>query len=175
MTTSDVISIAKISQYLWNESISKIGFFNNNIDPYKARQLYMERKALEYGQNNSLNVEGFTNYVYALCGQNVQVANNILQAGGVGGNVIVGGGGYGVREYSKFATPAATTIIFADAINATLLYASRGGIDVGTILSSGTPTGNQVVWDKTTGTLTVAADVPFSNYGEDEFVRILVK
>jgi hypothetical protein len=112
MTTSDVISIAKISQYLWNESISKIGFFNNNIDPYKARQLYMERKALEYGQNNSLNVEGFTNYVYALCGQNVQVANNILQAGGVGGNVIVGGGGYGVREYSKFATPSATTIIY---------------------------------------------------------------
>jgi hypothetical protein len=52
------------------------------------------------------------------------------------------------------------------------LYASRGGIDVGTILSSGTPTGNQVVWDKTTGTLTVAADVPFV---ADEFVRILVK
>ena len=84
----------------------------------------------------------------------------------------IGGGGFGVREYSKFATIGATTIIFTDAINATLLYASRGGIDVGAILTSGTPTGNQVVWDNTTGTLTVAADVPFL---DDEFVRILVK
>jgi hypothetical protein len=93
----------------------------------------------------------------------------------VGGNVIAGGGGYGVREYSKFASVGATTITFTDAVNATLLDASRGGIDVGAIIPSGTPTGNQVAWDSATGTLTVAADVPFSNYGEQEFVRILVK
>lgn len=172
MDSQTVISIAKISEYLWNDTISKGNFFGGNIDPHKARQLYMERKALEYGQNNSLNVLGVANYVYALCGQNVQLANNILQAGGVGGNVIVGGGGYGVREYSKFATNGSTTIIFADAINATLLYASRGGIDVGTILTYGTPTDNQVSWDSSSGTLTVAADVPFVT---DEFVRILVK
>jgi hypothetical protein len=174
MTTADVIAIAKVSQYLWNDKIAKGGFFNNNIDPYKARQLYMERKALQYALDNNLTLEGLRNYVYALCGQNLQVANNIYQAGGVGGNVIIGGGGYGVREYSRFAAVGATSVVFPDAINATLLYASRGGIDVGAI-TSGLPTGNQVVWDSTTGTLTVAADVPFSNYGEDEFVRILVK
>lgn len=172
MDAQNVISIAKISQYLWNETISKGSFFGGNIDPYKARQLYMERKALEYAAANISMIDGLVNYVYALCGQNVQVASNILQAGGIGGNVIIGGGGYGVREYSKFASVGATTIIFSDAINATLLYASRGGIDVGAILTSGTPTGNQVVWDSTTGTLTVAADVPFV---ADEFVRILVK
>jgi hypothetical protein len=172
MDAATVISIAKISQYLWNETISKGSFFSNVIDPHKARQLYMERKALEYAASISLPVDGLVNYVYALCGQNVQVASNILQAGGIGGNVIIGGGGFGVREYSKFATIGATTVIFTDAINATLLYASRGGIDVGAILTSGTPTGNQVVWDNTTGTLTVAADVPFV---DQEFVRILVK
>lgn len=170
MTTQDIIAIAKVSQYLWNDQIAKGGFFNNVIDPYKARQLYMERKALEYALANNLDVEGLNNYVYALCGQNVQVANNIYQAGGTGGSVVIGGGGYGVREYSKFATPTATSIVFSDAINSTLLYASRGGFDVGAILTSGVPTGNQVVWDNTTGTLTVA--VPFVT---DEFVRIIVK
>jgi len=168
MDAATVIQIAKISQFLWNETISKGSFFGGNIDPYKARQLYMERKALEYASANATN--GMINYVYAMCGQNVQVANNILQVGGVGGNVIPGGGNYGVREFSKFATAATYSIQFTDAVNSTLLYASRGGIDVGAILTSGTPTGNQVVWDSTTGTLTVAVA-----FVTDEFVRILVK
>jgi hypothetical protein len=53
-----------------------------------------------------------------------------------------------------------------------LLYASRGGIDVWAILTSGTPTGNQVLWNSSSGTLTVSSDVPFYL---NEFVRILVK
>ena len=47
-----------------------------------------------------------------------------------------------------------------------------GGIDVGTILTSGVPSGNQVAWNSSTGTLTVASTVPFY---VNEFVRILVK
>jgi hypothetical protein len=122
--------------------------------------------------NNALPIDGLTNYVYALCGQNLQTANYILQAGGVGGNVVIAGGGYGIREYSKAATPGATTITFPDAINSTMIYASRGGSDVGAFIPSGAPSGNEVLWDSTTGTLTVAADVPFV---DDEFVRIIVK
>jgi hypothetical protein len=52
MDAATVISIAKISQFLWNETISKGIFFGGNIDPYKARQLYMERKALDYANAN---------------------------------------------------------------------------------------------------------------------------
>jgi hypothetical protein len=167
MLAADVIAIAKVSQYLWNETISKGSFFNNVIDPNKARQLYMERKALEYAYNASLPTDGLGVYVYALCGQNVQTAQT------TGGIVIMGGGNYGVLEYSKFATPGTTSVIFNVGIaNPKLLYASRGGIDVGAILTTGVPVGNQVVWDSTTATLTVAADVPFAT---DEFVRILVK
>jgi hypothetical protein len=170
MVASDVIAIAKVSQYLWNDQIAERGFFNNIIDPYKARQLYMERKALQYAVDNNLTSDGLTNYVYALCGQNVQAAQN------TGGIVIMGGGNYGVLEYSNFATPGATSISFnVGVVNPKLLYASRGGIDVGAILTTGTPVGNQVLWDSATATLTVAADVPFSMYGENEFVRILVK
>ena len=41
-TPSQVLSIAKISEYLWNDAIPKEkGFFNGTIDPRKAVQLYM--------------------------------------------------------------------------------------------------------------------------------------
>ena len=43
--------------------------------------------------------------------------------------------------------------------------------NVGEIIFSGTPTGNQVKWDTNTGILTVASTVPFTT---GEYVRILV-
>ena len=56
-------------------------------------------------------------------------------------------------------------------LNKSLLYASRGGIDVGEIITSGTPVLNQVKWDSATATLTVASAVPFVT---GEYVKILV-
>ena len=181
-TPSEVISIAKISQYLWNDTIPKEnGFMGGTIDPRKAIQLYMEWKALQYGNDQNIEngtgttpiaLQGVANYVFALCGAKVGVAQDILNNGSSGGSVVPGGGGQGVREYSKFAVEGTASITFSEAVNTTLLYASRGGLDVGTILTSGVPTGNQVVWNSSTGTLTVASDVPFYL---NEFVRILVK
>ena len=169
-----VVSLAEISQYLWCDSIPKQNvFFNGSIDPRKAQQLYLERKALQYGISQNLSgLEGVSLYVYALCGAKLSVAQEILATGSSGGNVIPGGGGQGVREYSTFATAGTTYVTFPDAINATLLYCSRGSLDVGTIITSGIPAGNQIKWSADTGTVTVAADVPFY---ENEFVRILVK
>ena len=181
-TPSEVINIAKVSEYLWNDAIPKERvFFNGTIDPRKAAQLYMEWKALNFGfsQNiidgtgqNPAALQGVANYVYALCGSKLATAINIIQGGSGGGTVVPGGGGVGVREYSGFATAGTIAIAFEQAINATLLYASRGGIDVGTIITSGTPALNQVKWDSTTGTLTVTSNVPFY---AGEFIRILVK
>jgi hypothetical protein len=181
-TPAEVISLAKISEYLWNDTITnESAFFGGSIDPRKATQLYMEWKALEYGNSQNITngtgnspqtLLGVSNYVYALCGAKLALANQILVAGGGGGAVIPGGGGQGVREYSKFAVEGTASISFPEAINATLLYASRGGIDVGAILTSGVPTGSQVAWDSSTGTLTVSSDVAFYL---NEFVRILVK
>lgn len=181
-TPAEVINIAKVSEYLWNDAISKENaLFGGTIDPRKAIQLYMEWKALSYGNSqdiingtgtNPASLQGVANYVYALCGSKIAIANNIIQAGSSGGAVIPGGGGIGVREYSAFASAGSITISFIEALNSTLLYASRGGIDVGTIVTSGTPSLNQVKWDSPTGTLTVASNVPFY---EGEFIRILVK
>jgi hypothetical protein len=181
-TPSEVISLAKISEYLWNSSIPKERvFFNGTIDPRKPVQLYMEWKALQYGNDQNLvngtgsnpqTLQGVANYVYALCGAKIGIAQEILNNGSSGGSVVPGGGGQGVREYSKFAVEGTASITFSEAVNTTLLYASRGGIDVGTILTSGVPTANQVSWNSSTGTLTVSSDVAFYL---NEFVRILVK
>lgn len=173
MTPQEVVSIAEISQYLWNDSIPKQNaFFNGSIDPRKAQQLYLERKALQYGINQSLSgIPGTSNYVYALCGSKLQVAIEILGTGTGGGGVIPGGGGnFSVYEYSNNANAGSFTIYFPEAIGKRCVNAFRQGNNIGAILTSGTPTGNQVVWDKTTGALTVAVAF-YSN----EFVRVVVQ
>ena len=173
MTPQEVVSIAEISQYLWNDSIPKQNvFFNGSIDPRKAQQLYMERKALQYGIDQQLSgIPGTSNYVYALCGSKLQLAIEILGTGTGGGGVIPGGGGnFSVYEYSSNATLGSFTIYFPEAIGKRCINAFRQGNNIGTILTAGTPTGNQVVWDKTTGSLTVAVAF-YSN----EFVRVVVQ
>ena len=173
MTPQEVVSIAEISQYLWNDSIPKQNvFFNGSIDPRKAQQLYMERKALQYGIEQSLTgLPGTSNYVYALCGAKLQLAIEILGNGDGGGGVIIGGGGnFSVYEYSGNAIVDTFTIYFPEAIGKRCINAFRQGNNIGAILTSGTPTGNQVVWDKTSGALTVAVA-----FYDNEFVRVVVQ
>ena len=170
-----VVSIAEISQYLWNDSIPKQNvFFNGSIDPRKAQQLYMERKALQYGIEQSLSgLPGVSNYVYALCGSKVQLAIEILGTGTGGGGVIPGGGGnFSVYEYTNNATLGSVTITFPLAIGKRCINAFRQGNNIGAILTAGTPTGNQVVWDSASGSLTVASSVSFY---DNEFVRVVVQ
>jgi hypothetical protein len=71
----------------------------------------------------------------------------------------------------QYAGTGNTSITFSQAINKSLLSATRGAQGIGEIIFVGTPTGNDIRWDSTTGTLTVASTVPFST---GEFVRILV-
>jgi hypothetical protein len=171
---AEVVSVAKIAEYLWNDSIPKEkGFFNGTIDPRKPVQLYMERIALQYGISQDLNgIPGVTNYVYALCGAKLLLSKEILANGSSGGTVIPGGGGFGVREFGSFASANQYSISFPLATNTTLLYASRSANTVTTILTSGTPVDQQVVWDSVTGTLSFDSALPFY---DNEYIRILVK
>ena len=173
MTPAQVVSIAEISQYLWNDSIPKQNvFFNGSIDPRKAQQLYMERKALQYGIDEGLSgIPGTANYVYALCGAKLQLAIEILGTGTGGGGVIPGGGGnFSVYEYSVNAVQGTFTVYFPEAIGKRCVNAFRQGNNIGTILTSGTPTGNQVVWNKVVGSLTVAVA-----FYDQEFTRVVVQ
>ena len=168
-----VVSLAEISQYLWNDAIPKENqFFNGTIDPRKAQQLYIERCALQYGIEQGLSgLPGVSNYVYALCGAKLQIANQILGNGNNGGGVIPGGGGsFSVFEYSTNAVLGSYTVYFPEAIGKRCVNAFRQGNNIGTILTSGTPTGNQVVWNKEAASLTVAVA-----FYDEEFTRVVVQ
>jgi hypothetical protein len=174
--TTDVISLGKISQYLWGNAIStQSQLFGGSIDVGRSKKLYMERKALDYGNAQSLsNLPSATTYVYSMCGGMVNLASLILGNGNGGSSVISGStsGLYSVFEFSQNAVLNTTSIIFAGAIGKRLIAASRGGHDVGSILTGGLPTGNQVFWDTNTGTLTVASTAPFY---DQEFIRVIVQ
>jgi hypothetical protein len=140
----------------------------------------MERIALQYGvsQNlingvgqNPVPLAGVSNYVYALCGAKLQLAIEISGTGTGGGGVIPGGGGnFSVFEYTNNATLNSLTISFPLAIGKRCINAFRQGNNIGAILTAGTPTGNQVVWDSAAGTLTVAVA-----FYANEFVRVVVQ
>lgn len=171
MNTQDVIGIAKVSQYLWDDAIPKENaFFGGTIDPRKPMQLYMERKALEYGFNQNLSTQdGVALYVYALCGAKLKLSMDIIANGTPGSTVIVGGGS--LREYFAYASEGYVDIVFPLAINSTIISATRGGINTGAFVQT-TPAGNEVRWNSVTGTLTVASSVPF---GLNEEIKIVVK
>ena len=169
-TTADVIDIAKVSTSLAIRDIA----LGKETDLTLPKKLQMEADILEWVNTvnyTGINLVGFTEYVYGMCGGYAFEAEGIAGIAGFVVNPSSGGSGITIEQYAKFASSGSTTIIFSEAIGKTLLYASRGGIDVGEIIFSGVPTGNQVKWDSNTGTLTVAATVPF---GTGEFVRILV-
>jgi hypothetical protein len=169
-TTADVIDIAKVSTSLAIRDIA----LGKETDLTLPKKLQMEGDILEWVNDvnyTGINLVGFTEYVYGMCGGYAYEAEGIIGTGGIVVNPSSGGSAITIQQYSKFASSGSTTITFSEAVNKTLLYASRGGIDVGEIIFSGVPTGNQVRWDTNTGTLTVAATVPF---GTGEFVRILV-
>ena len=169
-TTADVIDIAKVSTSLAIRDIA----LGKETDLTLPKKLQMEADILQWVNDvnyTGINLVGFAEYVYGMCGGYAYEAEGIIGTGGIVVNPSSGGSAITIAQYSKFASSGSTTITFSEAINKILLYASRGGIDVGEIIFSGVPTGNQVRWDTNTGTLTVAATVPF---GAGEFVRILV-
>jgi len=54
------------------------------------------------------------------------------------------------------ATGGETSVVFSAGTGRACLDVTRGGIDVQNILTSGTPTGDNVLWTSSTGTLTFA-------------------
>jgi hypothetical protein len=64
----------------------------------------------------------------------------------------------------------AFTVTYPEAIGKRCINAFRQGNNIGTILTAGTPTGNQVVWDSASGSLTVAVA-----FYDEEFVRVIVQ
>ena len=86
-----------------------------------------------------------------------------------GGVVVVGSN---VTMFDYTAAGGETSVTWSGAIGLSCVTVTRGGIEVRSIGTSGTPTGENVVFTSSTGTLTFASGRALE---ADEFVRILVK
>jgi predicted secreted protein len=92
-----------------------------------------------------------------------------------GTQVIDGGSTISTSSVNSFSYTAAggeTSVTFAGAIGATCISVTRGGVEVRTISTTGTPTDENVVFTSATGVLTFATARPLE---VDEFVRMIVK
>jgi predicted secreted protein len=92
-----------------------------------------------------------------------------------GTQVIDGGSTISTSSVNSFSYTAAggeTSVTFAGAIGATCISVTRGGVEVRTIATTGTPTDENVVFTSATGVLTFATARPLE---VDEFVRMIVK
>ena len=80
------------------------------------------------------------------------------------GAIIVRGGTVYNQEY--VAAGAETTVYFPAVIGRSCVYVSRGGIDVRQIITAGSPSSEQVLWNAGTGVLTFGRALE-----SDEFIR----
>lgn len=86
-----------------------------------------------------------------------------------GGVVVVG---TNVTMYDYTASGGETSITWAGAIGMSCVTVTRGGIEVRSIGTTGTPTGENVVFNSSTGVLTFATARALES---DEFVRAIFK
>lgn len=65
---SEIINIAKISQYLCVNDIDRRGLFGGGVDMQLPNKIYNIRKSVEFGfQYDVTNLQATANYLYALC------------------------------------------------------------------------------------------------------------
>jgi predicted secreted protein len=84
------------------------------------------------------------------------------------GVIIVGANPVKTKGYT--ASGGETSITFADTIGYACLYVSRGGVDAQNILTTGTPTGDDVKFISSTGVLTFGRPL-----AAGEYVRLLAQ
>lgn len=90
MTISEIINIARASQYLATVAIGRGGLYGGSLDRQLPRKLYTIRKDVEwlFGLDPSDDtLQGVANFLYALCAPFSALATIVIAAGG--GGIIV--------------------------------------------------------------------------------------
>jgi len=92
----------------------------------------------------------------------------------ISGTQVINGGSTittsNVTSYSYTAAGGETTVTFVAAIGSTLMSVTRGGVEVRSINTSGTPTGEDVSFNSATGVITFATARALES---DEFIRAI--
>lgn len=168
LAVSDIIAIAKISQYLSADDVAKGSLFGKRVAPLTPVILYCERKAVEYIYNldaADTTLRLTANYLYSLCrGYNLR-AQGILSTSG--------GGSVSPINIQTAPNPiqfnvSGSTAIITGATSGTItsfigynLLFVRGGIPQTTVDEGGGAP--YYSWDKTLGILTIS---PAATAGE---------
>jgi predicted secreted protein len=150
------------------------------------KQLNRESVAIRFSINND-NADGSATYGYSIISGTTNITSLSLSApvegvstyslslqgtGGysISGTQVIDGGTSvstsGISSATFIAAGGEYTITFVNGIGKTLVSLTRGGIEVRTINSSGTPTGEDVTFNSLTGVLIFARALE-----SDEFVR----
>lgn len=112
-------------------------------------------------------VENASTYSVSLQGTGAYtISGNQVDPGGV---VVIGSN---VTMFDYTASGGETSITWTGAIGLSCVTVTRGGIEVRSIAVSGTPTGENVTFNSSTGVLTFATSRPLES---DEFVRAIFK
>lgn len=90
LTVTEIINIARASQYLATVAIGRGGLYGGGIDKLLPRKIYAIRKDVEWlfgidPTNDTL--QGVANFLYALCAPFSALASIVIAAGG--GGIIV--------------------------------------------------------------------------------------
>lgn len=168
LSIPDIISIAKISEYLAADDIAKGSLFGTRIAPKTPRILYMERVAVEGRYNldpSDTTLTLTSNYLYSLCrGYNLK-AQGILSTGGGGAVSPISPASaptpiqFTVSASSMIPT-GGTTVTISSFLGFNLLLV-RGGIPQTTVNDG--DGGTYYSWDKSLAQLTI---FPAANLGE---------
>lgn len=156
ISISNIIRIAKASQYLATLDIQKGSLFGKRIAPSTPYVLYLERKAVEWMFDldpTDITLPLTANYLYSLCrGYNLE-AQNITGSGSVASvNPATAPDPYNFEvSASSFIATGATTKTISTFVGYNLLFV-RNGIPQSTIdLGS-----SYYSWNRDTGLLTIS-------------------
>ena len=152
-TPTQIIKIAKVSQYLAGDDVAKGVLYGPRLIPTSDRILYMERKAVEWMNNldpTNSTLRLTSNYLYSICrGYNLKAQN--IVANGSSGNVTPitpTGSGYKFTSLPDTISVDSSTYTNSDLV---------GGKDLGVIVindQSFQAVKGDFTFNPTTGTVT---------------------
>jgi len=157
-TTSEIITYAKISQYLAVQDIATKGLFGGGIDLSLPNKIYNIRKSIEYWYNidpTDDTLEATGNYLMAICGKYFLKAQAVS---GVAGSIAAVTSLNAPEPYQFIVAASGTTFIDGQSsvtltsfIGYNLLF-SRGGIPQSTVSTEP----SYYSWNRSTGLLTIS-------------------
>jgi len=152
--------------YNWVDETDRLELINIMTDVLRYFQPYYNSlntaiQAYVPGYAGNPTYDRLINFLYGYIGHWIQ--NAAVVSGSTGGIItgqptssVITNVVYSITITNKSytATGGETSITYSDMVGKSLVYISRGGVTVNQIITSGTPTADQVLWNTTGGQIT---------------------